>query len=304
MSTCKCSNRCQWSCKKANLQWSDLPCAALSCWGILSQSGLKCLHEQSGSFHQWLLQWAEGWKRLETTGGSRSRESVSHKGEKSRTVWQNVIRLYVCLDCTLYFCITSFVKPYLEENHLKYCSFGSSCFTCVHFFLLIFLWNPPKIHDVVFMVPSVQVHVVRVEEKVGEEEHNHFYGLFPTIYKITIKHIGGLCWRKAILGTGKNDITVIQHILNINGIETGFEFEWTVKIALPYKIWVIGHQGAHADHLSQAETKSRGLESTDNPTLLLHKSSIRAHASILEIWNFFSIMQILNWHWVDGSYHI
>lgn len=60
---------------------------------------------------------------------------------------------------------------------------------------------PPKIHYVVFMVPSVQVHVVRVEKKIGEEKHDHFYGLFPTIDKVTIKHIGGLCRRKAILGT-------------------------------------------------------------------------------------------------------
>lgn len=51
------------------------------------------------------------------------------------------------------------------------------------------------------MVPSVQVHVVRVEKKIGEEEHDHFDGLFPPIDKVTIKHIRGLGRRKAILGT-------------------------------------------------------------------------------------------------------
>lgn len=216
MSTCKYSNRRHWSCKKADLQWSDLPCAALSCWGILSQSGLKCLHEQSGSFHQWLLQWAEGWKRLETTGGSRSREPVSYKGEQSRTVWQRVQKDCACASTVPY---TSASLPlWIHIWKKTIWNIALSEAPVIHVYILIFLWNPPKIHDVVFMVPSVQVHVVRVEEKVGEEEHNHFDGLLPTIYKITIKHIGGLCWRKAILGTGRNDITVIQHILNIDGI--------------------------------------------------------------------------------------
>lgn len=61
------------------------------------------------------------------------------------------------------------------------------------YFNFNFLADSPKIHDVVFMVPSVQVHVVRVEEKVGEEEHYHFDGLFPAIYKVTVKDVRGVC---------------------------------------------------------------------------------------------------------------
>lgn len=60
----------------------------------------------------------------------------------------------------------------------------------------------------VFVVPSVQVHVVRVEEKVGKEEHNHFYGLLSTIHKVAVKDVGGLGRWKAILCTGLQDITV------------------------------------------------------------------------------------------------
>lgn len=49
------------------------------------------------------------------------------------------------------------------------------------------------------MVPSVQVHVVGVKQKVGKQEHHHFNGVFPTIYKIPIKHVRRLSRRKSIL---------------------------------------------------------------------------------------------------------
>lgn len=57
----------------------------------------------------------------------------------------------------------------------------------------------PEVHDVVFMVSSVQVHVVGVKQQVGEQEHDHFDRLFPTVHKVPIKHIWGLRRRKSIL---------------------------------------------------------------------------------------------------------
>lgn len=49
------------------------------------------------------------------------------------------------------------------------------------------------------MVPSVEVHVVGVKQKVGKKEHHHFNGVFPAIYKIPIKHVRCLRRRKSIL---------------------------------------------------------------------------------------------------------
>lgn len=57
----------------------------------------------------------------------------------------------------------------------------------------------PEVHYVVLVVPSVQVHVVGVKQKVGEQEHYHLYGLFSSINKVPIKHIRRLGRRKAIL---------------------------------------------------------------------------------------------------------
>lgn len=55
----------------------------------------------------------------------------------------------------------------------------------------------------VLVVPSVQVHVVRVKQKVGKQEHHHFNGVFPTIYKIPVKNVRCLRRRKAILNGQK-----------------------------------------------------------------------------------------------------
>lgn len=57
----------------------------------------------------------------------------------------------------------------------------------------------PEVHYVVFMVSSVQVHVVGVKQQVGEQEDDHFDGLFPTVHKVPIKHIWRLRRGKAIL---------------------------------------------------------------------------------------------------------
>lgn len=51
------------------------------------------------------------------------------------------------------------------------------------------------------MVPSVQVHVVGVKQKVGKQQHDHFNGIFPTIYKVPVKHVRCLRRRKAILNS-------------------------------------------------------------------------------------------------------
>lgn len=69
-----------------------------------------------------------------------------------------------------------------------------------------FHFRPPEVHYVVLMVPSVQVHVVGVKQKVGEQEHNHLNGLFPPINKVPIKHIWCLRRGKAILSKRKKKL--------------------------------------------------------------------------------------------------
>lgn len=59
------------------------------------------------------------------------------------------------------------------------------------------------------MVPSVQVHVVGVKQKVGKQQYHHFNGIFPTIYKVPVKHVGRLCRRKAILN-GRTGIILLK----------------------------------------------------------------------------------------------
>lgn len=51
----------------------------------------------------------------------------------------------------------------------------------------------------VLVVPPVQVHVVGVKQKVGKQQHHHFNGVFPTIYKVPVEHVRRLRRRKAIL---------------------------------------------------------------------------------------------------------
>lgn len=64
----------------------------------------------------------------------------------------------------------------------------------------------PEVHQVVLVVPSVQVHVVGVEQKVRKKQQDHFYGIFSAIYKVAVKHVRCLRRRKAIL---KERTTVI-----------------------------------------------------------------------------------------------
>lgn len=51
----------------------------------------------------------------------------------------------------------------------------------------------------VLVVPAVQVHVVGVKQEVGEQQHHHFDGIFPTVHKVPVEHVRCLCGRKAIL---------------------------------------------------------------------------------------------------------
>lgn len=117
------------------------PCASLWSWGCPDQSDLKSLRERSGSFRQWLSRRAEGWKRPGTAGGSRGHESArSHEvkkwinfttgGHSARLIHPAppagyklqpaecavLYKIKAGLYCTLYFCMTSFVKPYLKQQ--------------------------------------------------------------------------------------------------------------------------------------------------------------------------------------------
>ena len=119
-----------------------------------------------------------------------------------RASGRNKSRIKTCV-CTLYFCMTSFVNPYLKQQHrdmtMGRCNFNTLMFAWWLIFLPLPFSNPPEVHYVVLMVPSVQVHVVGVKQQVGEQEHDHFDRLFPTVHKVPVKHIWRLRRRKAIL---------------------------------------------------------------------------------------------------------
>lgn len=53
------------------------------------------------------------------------------------------------------------------------------------------------------MVASVQVHVIRVKQLVGEQEDDYFYGLFPAVHKVPIEHIRRVRRGKAILNNSE-----------------------------------------------------------------------------------------------------
>lgn len=92
-----------------------------------------------------------------------------------------------------------FCEPISEtttHKHHRYRTYQYLIHSCLHLTWTLYfiptLLLTPEVHDVVFMVPSVQVHVVGVKQKVGEQEHDHLDWLFPTIHKVTIKHIWSL----------------------------------------------------------------------------------------------------------------
>lgn len=64
----------------------------------------------------------------------------------------------------------------------------------------------------VLVVPSVQVHVVGVKQEVGKQQHDHFDGIFPAIYKVPVKHVRRLRRRKAILN-GQTGVTLLKFYL-------------------------------------------------------------------------------------------
>lgn len=96
-----------------------------------------------------------------------------------------------------------FCEPVSKNNSIKTWSRRYCPFYFWGVFLGVFYskFHPPEIHDVVFMVASVQVHVVRVKEKVGKQEYYHFNWHFPTIHKIAIKHVRCLRRGKPILNS-------------------------------------------------------------------------------------------------------
>lgn len=47
----------------------------------------------------------------------------------------------------------------------------------------------PHIHHKIFMVASVQVQVIGVDQKTHKQDHQDLHGIFAPIYKIAIEHI-------------------------------------------------------------------------------------------------------------------
>lgn len=48
----------------------------------------------------------------------------------------------------------------------------------------------PKIHYVVFMVPSIQMKMVGVDNKKCKQDDKYFCGIFPSVNKVTIENVG------------------------------------------------------------------------------------------------------------------
>lgn len=51
----------------------------------------------------------------------------------------------------------------------------------------------------VLVVPSVQVHVVGVEEQVREQQQDNLDGLLPPIHKVPVEDVGRLGRRESVL---------------------------------------------------------------------------------------------------------
>lgn len=62
----------------------------------------------------------------------------------------------------------------------------------------------PQVHDVILVVASVEVHVIRVEEQEGEQDYDDFRRLLATVHKVAVEYVRVLGRRKTVLGKKKS----------------------------------------------------------------------------------------------------
>lgn len=57
----------------------------------------------------------------------------------------------------------------------------------------------PQVDDVILVVSPVEVDVTGIDEQEWKQDEKDLDGVFPSVHKVSIKHIGLLQWRHAIL---------------------------------------------------------------------------------------------------------
>lgn len=109
---------------------------------------------------------------------------------------------------TLYFPKTSLVNPYLEETYNQKNRF---VYTSVVGLNIINsgAWayydniecgrGQPQVHDVVFVVPPVQMDIMRVDQQEPEQDEQDLQRVFATIHQVAVEDIRFLRGRQAIL---------------------------------------------------------------------------------------------------------
>lgn len=58
---------------------------------------------------------------------------------------------------------------------------------------------PPQVDYMVLVISSVEVDVIGINEQEGKEDDEDLNGVFASVYKISVKHVGLLHRRHAIL---------------------------------------------------------------------------------------------------------
>lgn len=61
----------------------------------------------------------------------------------------------------------------------------------------------PQVHDVILVVASVEVHVIRVEKQEGEQDYDNFRRLLAAVHKVAVEYVRVLGRRKTVLGGKK-----------------------------------------------------------------------------------------------------
>ena len=59
--------------------------------------------------------------------------------------------------------------------------------------------NLPSIHDVVFVISSVDINMIGIKNKEREHNNNDLYRVWPSIYKISIEYVRIVERRSTIL---------------------------------------------------------------------------------------------------------
>lgn len=57
----------------------------------------------------------------------------------------------------------------------------------------------PQVHHMIFVVSPVEVDVIRVDEQERKQDNKDFDGVFASVYKVPVKHVGLLQGRHAVL---------------------------------------------------------------------------------------------------------